>query len=303
MYVSEESNTNPEGMLAMNGCLVSANSAAGSGGGVLNMGNATLTNCTVTENLAGRGAALYCSWDYVKAFLGGSATLTNCTVTANNASTAGGIYVTVVGPTLLTLNNTIVAKQTRGVDIFSLSPPGNLTGSNNVFSDGAYTPNSIVADPMLAPLGDYGGPTETMALLPGSPAINAGLSGTGIPTTDQRGTARDAQPDIGAFEVAAAASFAVTGFPSPTTAGVAQAFTVTALDAYGNIATDYTGTVTFTSSDGQAALPANYAFTSAIGGDIGTHLHRHAEDGRFAVDHDRRHGRGQHHWHPVGDHG
>ena len=48
---------------------------------------------------------------------------------------------------------------------------------------------------MLAPLGDYGGPTQTMALLPGSPAIDAGNSDlvpAGI-TTDQRGDARVCQ--------------------------------------------------------------------------------------------------------------
>ncbi len=47
-------------------------------------------------------------------------------------------------------------------------------------------------DPLLAPLADYGGPTQTMALLPGSPAIGAGniaLIPGGI-TTDQRGFAR-----------------------------------------------------------------------------------------------------------------
>ena len=44
-------------------------------------------------------------------------------------------------------------------------------------------------DPLLAPLGNYGGPTETIPLMYGSPAINAGKSGAGIPTTDQRGLA------------------------------------------------------------------------------------------------------------------
>ena len=103
-----------------------------------------------------------------------------------------------------------------------------------------------------------------------------------------RGTARDAQPDIGAFEVSAAVSFAVTGFPSSTTAGVAQDFTVTVLDAYGNTATDFIGTVSFNSSDGQADLPAAYTFTSAIGGDLGVHTFiGHAQDRRNAIDHSR----------------
>jgi hypothetical protein len=70
---------------------------------------------------------------------------------------------------------------------------------------------------------------------------------------------------------AAASTLAVTGFPSPTTAGVSHSFTVTALDPYGNIATGYTGTVHFTSSDGKAGLPANYTFTTGSGKDNGVH--------------------------------
>jgi hypothetical protein len=65
----------------------------------------------------------------------------------------------------------------------------------------------------------------------------------------------------------AAASFVVTGFPA-TTAGVAQNFTVTVKDVFGNVATNYTGTVTFSSSDPLAALPSNYTFTAA---DAGVH--------------------------------
>ena len=65
---------------------------------------------------------------------------------------------------------------------------------------------------------------------------------------------------------AAAQSLKVTGFPNPDTAGTANNVTVTAYDPYGNIATGYTGTVHFTSSDGQATLPANYTFTAANAG-------------------------------------
>jgi hypothetical protein len=69
-------------------------------------------------------------------------------------------------------------------------------------------------------------------------------------------------------QVGAAAGLALTGFPSPTTAGVAGNFTVRAYDLYGNTATGYTGTVHFTSSDGAALLPADYTFTAA---DVGLH--------------------------------
>jgi len=67
---------------------------------------------------------------------------------------------------------------------------------------------------------------------------------------------------------AAASSLVVSGFASPSTAGTAGNVTVTAKDAYGNTATGYLGTVSFGSSDSQAALPANYAFVAA---DAGVH--------------------------------
>src|SRR5207253_908852 len=56
--------------------------------------------------------------------------------------------------------------------------------------------------------------------------------------------------------------------PGSATAGSPFTFTVTALDFYNNTATGYTGTVHFTSSDGQAILPGDYAF---VGGDAGVH--------------------------------
>jgi ELWxxDGT repeat protein len=65
---------------------------------------------------------------------------------------------------------------------------------------------------------------------------------------------------------AATSRFVVTGYPSwPITANVAEAFTVTAYDQYGNVATGYTGTVHFTSSDPQAGLPADAALTNGVG--------------------------------------
>jgi hypothetical protein len=68
--------------------------------------------------------------------------------------------------------------------------PGDLTGSS-----------SAPIDPQIGPLADNGGPTLTMALMPGSPAINAGRASGGS-STDQRGTPRPqgTGPDIGAFE-------------------------------------------------------------------------------------------------------
>jgi N-acetylneuraminic acid mutarotase len=69
-----------------------------------------------------------------------------------------------------------------------------------------------------------------------------------------------------AFMPAGAVNLRVSGLPSSATAGVAQSITVTALDPFGNIASGYTGTVHFTSSDRRGALPANYTFTAGDGG-------------------------------------
>jgi subtilisin family serine protease len=67
----------------------------------------------------------------------------------------------------------------------------------------------------------------------------------------------------------AANSLTVTGIPTSDTAGTIANVTVTAFDQFGNIATGYTGTVLFSSSDLRAALPAQYSFTA---GDAGTHI-------------------------------
>ena len=69
-------------------------------------------------------------------------------------------------------------------------------------------------------------------------------------------------------QAAAATHFRVTA-PTNAQVGVAFNVTVTAIDAYGNVATGYTGTVHFTSNDGRAILPANYTFTGA---DAGVHV-------------------------------
>jgi hypothetical protein len=63
-------------------------------------------------------------------------------------------------------------------------------------------------------------------------------------------------------------TFAVSGFPSPITAGASGSFTITVKNADGTIDSGYTGTVHFTSCDNQAALPADYTFTAA---DAGVH--------------------------------
>ena len=219
------------GTTTLNNCTVSGNSAGFVGGGLYNAGTLTMTNCTVSANsaeLIGRGGAN--GNPFTNQLVTGTLTMTNCTVSAN----PGSGLVVYFGPA--TLTNTIVAGN-AGSDIFAgfVGGPGadapSLSGTNNLIgtgSAGALT-NGVngnlvgVTNPLLAPLGNYGGPTQTVALLPGSPAINAGTNGPGIPTTDQRGLGRVGAVDIGAFESQGFTLTVVAG-SSPQTSNIGTAF-------------------------------------------------------------------------------
>ncbi len=213
-YFANESNGGGglcNGFLAtttLTNCTISGNSTSqdsDAGGGVCNFGGLTLTNCTISGNSATKSDR--------NAFGGGvsnfgTATLTNCTVSGNTSNNSlgdtGGIASNFAH---LTLTNTIVAGNT-----------GALYGR----LEAASTNNLIGGNPLLAPLGNYGGPTQTMPLFPGSPAIDAGTTRTGIPTTDQRGLGRVGPTDIGAVESQGYSLSLVSG--TPQTAGVSLAF-------------------------------------------------------------------------------
>jgi hypothetical protein len=91
-------------------------------------------------------------------------------------------------------NFTTASHNLLEVDTGSNLPPGNPDPNGNLVGS-----KSAPIDPLLGPLANNGGPTETMALLSGSPAIDAGTA-AGAPATDQRGEARGTPPDIGAYE-------------------------------------------------------------------------------------------------------
>ena len=156
----------------------SRNSAASYGGGIFIANTVTVTDCTVTGNsTSGSGGGILNDGD--------TATVTDCTVTGNSASAGGGIEAepSYIGGTS-TVVGTIVAGNTGGDITGSYSGNHDLVGGN----------------PLLAPLGNYGGPTQTMPPLPGSPAIGAGTAVSGV-TTDQRGAVRGFTIDIGADQV------------------------------------------------------------------------------------------------------
>jgi predicted outer membrane repeat protein len=148
----------------------------------------TLTNCTLANNSATDGGAIYVDSDV--GFT--DVALTNCTVTGNTAAAGAGIFLAQDAHALLI--NTILAGNTNtggaSADLYLGGASGQeyLGGPSAVAYDsllGAVT-NPInlfaqntplnVSDPLLAPLGNNGGSTITRAPLPGSPAIDGGSS-------------------------------------------------------------------------------------------------------------------------------
>lgn len=147
--------------------------------------------------------------------------LQNLSIVGNRASCgvcfAGGIANGSNRP--ITLRNSIFYDNTGGnaFNPWALLNPVQ-GGSNNLqfpqVRPGSFgqqelpvTPDAVFADALLAALADNGGPTPTLALLPGSPAIDNG-SASGAPVTDQRGLPRVGAVDLGAFEVQGTSVFA-----------------------------------------------------------------------------------------------
>jgi predicted outer membrane repeat protein len=176
----------------------------GEGGGISGNNN-TITNSTITGNSALRGGGV-----------AGGGNIAHTTFSNNSASRAGGaLYLT----SPLELGNTILKAAASGVNIFNNGGSFITHGYNISSDDGSGLLNGpgdqINTDPMLGPLQDNGGPTFTHALLPGSPAIDAGDPNfTPPPYYDQRGPVfwrvRNGRIDSGSFEVQAGTT------PSPT---------------------------------------------------------------------------------------
>jgi CSLREA domain-containing protein len=213
----------------------------GGGGGIANSGTLTLTNSTVSGNTANFGGGGISNE--------GSANLFNVTITNNGASTilnrGGGGVVNGYNATFNFQNTILAGNYTFGVPNFTPSPEclgtinsngNNLLGSLDcTVSGGGFT----VGDPKLGPLQNNGGPTETHALLSGSPAIDGGNPGGcrdqfgALLTTDQRGLPRLADGnhdsvaacDIGAFELQAATGLVSAVLPSSRSVQVGVAAT------------------------------------------------------------------------------
>jgi predicted outer membrane repeat protein len=205
--------------------------------------------------------------------------LSESTVVGNSANgPGGGLFVDTADPNVtnkLVLRDTIVAGNTFSatagapvvpsdvagpVDPFSISnligDGTGLTGISNGTGGNQIGTDAAPINPGVGPLQNNGGPTLTMALLPGSPALDAG-SGEATKDTDQRAVARVNVTDIGAYQATASKLMVTT--TSTATAGVAQSALVQAFDVFGQASLDDRDTLSFSSSDLLATLPATTA--------------------------------------------
>jgi hypothetical protein len=210
--------------------------AGGFGGGAFNSGTLTIVNSTVSGNTASEGAGTYNAGGTTSTITnstlsgnaagGGGASLNlgtlqiaNSTFSDNSADFAGGIF----NLGTLQIGNTILKTGDSGENLYSNGDGGVISLGYNLSNDngnGFLTGpgDQVNIDPLLGPLQDNGGPSLTHALLPGSPAVNAGDPAFAPPPFfDQRGPdfARlvNGRIDIGSFEVQGPAS---TPTPSPT---------------------------------------------------------------------------------------
>ena len=175
---------------------------------------ATVVNSTIAGNTAGgltNGGGIYVASGSTL-FAGGTLTLLNSTVASNQTAGAGGGLWIGATRTQVRLANTIVAGNTTATTGPDVTGPLLSTSAYNLIGDGSGASGLIngtngnqvgtVAspiDPRLGPLQDNGGPTWTMALLPGSPALNAG-DPSQLGTKDQRGVVRTGGVSIGAYQ-------------------------------------------------------------------------------------------------------
>ena len=173
---------------------------SGWGGVYAGGGDLSIVNSTISGNSAntGTGGGIY--------NFNSSLRITNSTITGNSAGSGGGIYN---DQGQFEISNTILNAGASGENIFNNGGTVTSHGYNLSSDDGGGYLNGpgdqINTDPLLGPLQSNGGPTSTHALLPDSPAIDAGDPiFIPPPSTDQRGCPFDrvfnGRIDIGSFE-------------------------------------------------------------------------------------------------------
>jgi hypothetical protein len=226
---------------------ISGNVATGAGsrgGGIYVLGSSQIVRSTIDNNVADKGGGWYCQQSF---FQPANCRIQNSTVSGNIARDSGGGLVAASPMAHIVIDNSTISFNTAqlghvGGALLSGTSQADVTLQSSIFSNNAAGGSdlaadldtdvtdlrtvsggddvlttvgriqpfpAIIADPLLAPLADNGGPTKTHALVPGSPAIDVGNDIAGL-ATDQRGQARvsGAFADIGAYELQNDAIFA-----------------------------------------------------------------------------------------------
>jgi hypothetical protein len=269
-----------QGTLTVSNCTISGNRAWDLGGGIFNSHTGTLmvNNSNILDNNAGvlvgglgDGGGIYTSDVLMvsnSTFFGNQAdnngggifndsilTVISSTISGNLAGSDGG---GIANFSRLKAQNTILAGNTAvsGPDVYGpLESVGHNLVGNTSDSSGLVSSDLRNVNPLLGPLQDNGGPTQTMALLPGSPALDAGDPAL-LSTPDQRGVPRTGGVNIGPYQ--ASASILELEFPPRIRIGIPFELNIALRDRYHNSAAGYRGTVHFmftqTTEGGAAAL-------------------------------------------------
>ncbi len=280
--------------------------APGSGGAVYSVGSLTITNSTITGNKTEPGGGVDARGGGI--FDGIALTMVNSTVSGNTAvgtggSVGGGIIVRPGGTTTSITSSTFAGNSgNNGADFETEA--SSLTITDSVMADGCLVEGPVTdgghnldagsscafngatdlrnTNPQLGPLASNGGPTQTRALLAGSPAIDAGgtcpAADAGL---DQRGLPRFSPCDIGAYEVQDQA--VAPGAPRTLSGGEGQAVSGTVAtfsDGDAPAGGDFTATINW--GDGSAPTAG---IVTPVGGQPGTFAvtgaHVYAEGGSF----------------------
>ncbi|MET0225179.1 MAG: choice-of-anchor Q domain-containing protein, partial [Dokdonella sp.] len=197
--------------LQLSSSTVSGNTAGSVGGGIaVRYGEyapspAAIIDSTISGNNGYEGGGLMLD--------GGNAQISNSTIAFNQASFRGAGISASEYSYSIDLQSTIVANNTTGSDANNVwAFPDSISGADNLVPNAPglpaeMPPDTLTADPLLLPLADNGGATQTHALGGASPAIDAGNDAIGL-VFDQRGDGflREvgASADIGAFETQSA---------------------------------------------------------------------------------------------------
>ena len=272
-------------VLSILGSTLSANAATGGrgGGGIFNDGSLTIADSTIVGNTVDSveplGGGIYSSTTF---------TLSNSTVVGNSITcvpsgcyAGAGIYTGALGGGILLSRpsiaviaaNSIVAQNSASAVAPATANGADVDGTitdngGNVI--GTSTTGTSNLNPMLAPLGNYGGPTQTMIPLPGSAAICAGTSANAAAasiTTDQRGGPFDAACASGSVDAGAVQSnYSIAFVQQPST--VVQGITMSPSPT---VMLDESGTAFFDGAD-TFAIPLTLTTGSGTlsGGSVST---------------------------------